>query len=84
MVRFFSSEVRDLEPVLALLLRCDAAAQRQGSGGTEGLWQAQCTLLLWLSQLLLIPFNLATVDSSADSISSRCSALHSVQPMRTV
>jgi hypothetical protein len=62
-VRFFSSEVRDLEPVLALLLRCEALEQQ---GGMEGLWQAQCTLLLWLSQLLLIPFPLATVDSSAD------------------
>ena len=60
MVRFFGSEVRDLEPVLALLQRCDAQEQQ---GSMEGLWQAQCTLLL---QLLLIPFPLATVDSSAD------------------
>ncbi len=63
MVRFFGSEVRDLEPVVALLLRCEAQEQQ---GSMEGLWQAQCTLLLWLSQLLLIPFPLATVDSSAD------------------
>ena len=122
MVKAFSSEVADLEPILALLLRCDAQVSSQVSlllglhnllgllilwpgffervwvvrhakqcnsealqrvrlsladplmGGrmqtredpaTEGLWQAQCTLLLWLSQLLLIPFDLATVDSSA-------------------
>ena len=42
-----------------------ACAQAREGATTEGLWQAQCTLLLWLSQLLLIPFDLATVDSSA-------------------
>jgi hypothetical protein len=36
----------------------------QGDGDCYGLWQLQCTLLLWLSQLLYIPFSLATVDSS--------------------
>lgn len=95
-VKAFSSEVANLEPVLALLLRCDTQVfhivrhaerlhqpvkalhqmllhimlqggrvQARNGDATEGLWQAQCTLLLWLSQLLLIPFDLASVDSSA-------------------
>ncbi|BDA42087.1 probable tubulin-specific chaperone D [Coccomyxa sp. Obi] len=70
-VKFFSSEVADLEPVLALLLRCDAEAKEVGSG----LWQAQCTLLLWLSQLLYIPFSLASVDSSLSGTTSQAGAL---------
>ncbi|CAL8461606.1 g1137 [Coccomyxa elongata] len=65
-VKFFSSEVADLEPVLALLLRCDAEQAKEGG---RGLWQAQCTLLLWLSQLLYIPFSLASVDSSISTSS---------------
>ncbi|EIE22040.1 ARM repeat-containing protein, partial [Coccomyxa subellipsoidea C-169] len=71
-VKFFSSEVADLEPVLALLLRCDA---EEGGNAAGGLWQAQCTLLLWLSQLLYIPFSLASVDSSLGSTASQPGAL---------
>ena len=37
----------------------------------EAAWQADCVLLLWLSQLLLIPFDLATVDSSMAELSPR-------------
>lgn len=40
---------------------------QQQSGGGRALWQAQCTLLVWLSQLLFIPFSLASVDSSLDA-----------------
>lgn len=40
------------------------ACKQQAEDGGSGLWQAQCTLLLWLSQLLYIPFSLASVDSS--------------------
>lgn len=31
---------------------------------TDSIWEAQCTLTLWLAQLVLIPFDLAVVDSS--------------------
>ena len=41
--------------------------QVKGAERHEGDWQADCVLLLWLSQLLLIPFDLAAVDSSMDA-----------------
>ena len=31
---------------------------------TDSIWEAQSTLTLWLAQLVLIPFDLAVVDSS--------------------
>lgn len=31
---------------------------------TDSIWEAQSTLSLWLAQLVLIPFDLAVVDSS--------------------
>ena len=40
-------------------------AAEQGEGADQGPWEAQCVLLLWLSQLVLIPFDLALVDSSS-------------------
>ena len=30
----------------------------------DGFWEAQCILLLWLSQLVLVPFDLSLLDSS--------------------
>ena len=47
----------------------------QGGGNPqvgEAAWQADCVLLLWLSQLLLIPFDLATVDSSMAQSAQDC------------
>ena len=46
----------DLEPTLALL-----SAQRLDDYGT---WETRYGLLLWLSIIVLIPFDLATVDST--------------------
>ena len=40
---------------------------KEAQRGMTGDWQADCVLLLWLSQLLLIPFDLAAVDSSIDA-----------------
>ena len=34
-------------------------------------WEALCTLTLWLSQLVLIPFDLAIVDSQLTDASGR-------------
>ncbi len=52
--------------------------QVKGAERHEGDWQADCVLLLWLSQLLLIPFDLAAVDSSIDAPVSidRCPAAY--------
>eukprot|EP00741_Cyanophora_paradoxa_P003051 tig00000663_g2963.t1 len=55
-VRFFPHEVADLErTVLELEGR---------SAGAHGEWEARYVLLLWLSILVIIPFDLASVDSS--------------------
>ena len=36
-----------------------------------GVWEAQCTLLLWLSILVLLPFHMASLDSSLTDITAR-------------
>lgn len=51
--KFFPNEAADLEPVVQLL---------GGLGPAQ--WEAQCVLLVWLYQLVLLPFHLALLDSS--------------------
>ncbi|KAK9814241.1 hypothetical protein WJX72_002759 [[Myrmecia] bisecta] len=72
-VKFFPNEAADLEPVVALLVQL-AAQGTAPSGGVEskgeGVWEAQCVLMLWLSQLVLIPFDLATVDTSLSNLAA--------------
>ena len=48
----------------------------------EAAWQADCVLLLWLSQLLLIPFDLATVDSSMADSAQDCRCLCMLQHLK--
>lgn len=55
-VKLFPHAVADLEPVLALLLSQDPSE--------HGTWETRYGLLLWLSILVMIPFDLATVDST--------------------
>eukprot|EP00854_Cymbomonas_tetramitiformis_P010531 gene10531-12462_t len=66
--QFFPHEAADVEPVVALLLLTKEAAPPSGAvilDDAEDLcWETQCILLLWLSILVLIPFDLATVDTS--------------------
>lgn len=56
-VRFYPVDVASFEPVLFALI----ALRRSRA---EGAWEAQCQLMLWLSALVLIPFDLRIVDSS--------------------
>jgi hypothetical protein len=44
--------------------------QLEEPGSNLVTWEAQSVLLLWLSMLVLTPFNLSTVDSAATSTSS--------------
>ena len=37
-----------------------------------GVWEAQCTLLLWLAILVLLPFNMASMDSSLGDATVTC------------
>lgn len=51
------------------VLHLSACVRRQPVVDTEqgiGSWEAQTTLLLWLSMLALIPFEFSTVETVSD------------------
>lgn len=64
-VKFFPHQVSDLELAVALLEKCHdsgaATALRQESTGEM---ETKCITLLWLSILVLIPFDISSVDTS--------------------
>ena len=68
-VKFFPHEARDLEAAVALLVRshdaevCATTLEEKDELGTA--WETRAVLILWLSILVLIPFDLVTVDSLA-------------------
>ena len=68
-VKFFPHEAQDLERVLSVLI---AVKGRPGRSGEEGIasWECQSILLLWLSMLILVPFDLSTIDSSATDLTA--------------
>ena len=55
-VKFFPHEVRDLEPALELVLE-------QGDPCDTAHWETSYVLLLWLSIIVRVPFNLASIDT---------------------
>lgn len=57
-VKFFPHEAADLEPCFYYL---------EGLAGSS-LWQSQYILLIWLSMIVLVPFDLDSIDSSGDLI----------------
>jgi tubulin-specific chaperone D len=61
-VGFFNNEARYLEPVLEALERAADDADEPSAS-----WQTHYILLLWLSHLLLTPFDLASISSKAQS-----------------
>ncbi|KAL2514966.1 Tubulin-folding cofactor D [Forsythia ovata] len=64
-IKFFPHQVSDLELAVSLLDKCHntnaATSLRQESTGEM---EAKCIMLLWLSILVLIPFDLSSVDTS--------------------
>ena len=67
-VRFFPNDVASFEPAVALLLALDAAAAGARPAGFDdpgSCWEAPCVLLLWLSVLVLVPFDISIIDSGA-------------------
>ena len=58
-IKLFPHEVADLEPALQLLLSQDRSNHET--------WETRYVLFLWLSILVLVPFDLATADSFADA-----------------
>ena len=53
--KFFPHEVKDLEPVVFYLIE-------QRAIQTE-VWETKYVLLLWMSIIILVPFDLVTIDS---------------------
>ncbi|KAL9940648.1 hypothetical protein V8E36_000136 [Tilletia maclaganii] len=74
--RFFPHEVDDLLPVIICLerlshdLRAGAHAQ---PGSTGAVWELRYVLLLWLSLVCMIPFDLRQLDEAAAASSSTSS-----------
>jgi len=60
-VGFFNNEPRYIEPILSAV---EATLDDDGSVKEE--WQVSYVLLLWLSHLLLIPFDLASISDTND------------------
>ena len=66
-VKFFPHEAKDFEPVVGLLVRShdvgSLATNMEEADELGSAWETRATLILWLSILVLIPFDLVTVDS---------------------
>ncbi|CAH2063338.1 unnamed protein product [Thlaspi arvense] len=64
-IKFFPHQVSDLELAVSLLEKCHSTASvsslRQESTGEM---EAKCVTLLWLSILVLVPFDISSVDTS--------------------
>ncbi|XWS27419.1 hypothetical protein CRYUN_Cryun26dG0113600 [Craigia yunnanensis] len=64
-IKFFPHQVSDLELAVSLLEKCHSTSSimslRQESTGEM---EAKCVMLLWLSILVLIPFDISSVDTS--------------------
>ncbi|PIN05322.1 Beta-tubulin folding cofactor D [Handroanthus impetiginosus] len=64
-IKFFPHQVSDLELAVSLLEKCHntkaATSLRQESTGEM---ETKCIILLWLSILVLIPFDMSSVDTS--------------------
>ena len=61
-IKYFPHEVADLEPALKMLESQDPLDHHR--------WQTRYVLLLWLSILAIVPFNLGTIDSSGDLVAT--------------
>lgn len=64
-IKFFPHQVSDLELAVSLLDKChntnSVSSLRQESTGEM---EAKCVILLWLSILVLVPFDISTIDTS--------------------
>ena len=67
-VRHFPHEVSDLDPVLTLL---------EAEGDNTDNWETRYVLLLWMSMLVLIPFDMKRFDSGEkkDTVTERILAV---------
>lgn len=65
-LKFFPHQVSDLELAVSLLEKCHGVTAVLSSIRQEstGEMETRCTMLLWLSILVLIPFDLSSVDTA--------------------
>ncbi|KAL4336004.1 hypothetical protein GQ457_07G015330 [Hibiscus cannabinus] len=80
-IKFFPHQVSDLELAVSLLEKCHNTASvtslRQESTGEM---EAKCVMLLWLSILVLVPFDISSVDTSIVN-SSGCTGEDELAPL---
>ncbi|GAX74065.1 hypothetical protein CEUSTIGMA_g1515.t1 [Chlamydomonas eustigma] len=70
-VKFFPHEAQDLEKVLMVFTTVKARSKVvKTEEEAVAVWESQSILLLWLSMLILVPFDLATIDSSATDMTA--------------
>ncbi|KAF3772894.1 Tubulin-folding cofactor D [Nymphaea thermarum] len=63
--RFFPHDVSDLELAVSLLDKCHVSPSLSSlAHETTGMMETKCVLVLWLSVLVLIPFDILLVDTS--------------------
>jgi hypothetical protein len=67
--------------VLGYVADARAAADAAADNSSIALWEAQAVLLLWLSILVLIPFDLVILDSEVTCDSSRAAAQQAYTPL---
>ena len=68
--KFFPHQASHLELAVSLLQACHDEIEQTSILREEstGQWETKCCLLLWLSMLVLIPFDIASIDTTlADS-----------------
>ncbi|KAL2754333.1 hypothetical protein ACRALDRAFT_1049764 [Sodiomyces alcalophilus JCM 7366] len=66
-LRFLPVEARHLEPLLLALESAERTATDPSSSQREWVWQERYIVLLWLSHLLLAPFDLASISSAENN-----------------
>ncbi|XP_044502891.1 tubulin-folding cofactor D-like [Mangifera indica] len=64
-IKFFPHQVSDLELAVSLLEKChDTTSVTSLRQESTGEMESKCVILLWLSILVLVPFDISTVDTS--------------------
>lgn len=68
-IRFFNNEPKYLEPMLAVynaLINEQTSSQGSGTAGvSSSSWEERYIVLLWLSHLMLTPFDLSSISSES-------------------
>lgn len=75
--RFFPNKPPDVQRAISLLRHAQGlhTAQAVDEDAQDGSWQLRCIVLLWLSSLVLIPFDISTihVDTGAGATTQQAS-----------